>query len=57
MDFDQLEIFLEVARLSGFSRDLSFRKSHSRAAKAFMDTAVKQKNFSPSAAGTGKRSK
>jgi DNA-binding transcriptional LysR family regulator len=40
-------------------RDLAivFRKdkSHSRAAKAFMDIAVKQKNFS--AAGAGKRSK
>src|SRR5271156_1241329 len=42
-------------------RDLAlvFRKdkSHSRAAKAFMDIAVKQKNFSTSVAGAGKRSK
>jgi len=42
-------------------RDLAlvFRKdkSLSRAAKAFMDIALKQKNFSTSLAGAGKRSK
>jgi DNA-binding transcriptional LysR family regulator len=42
-------------------RDLAivFRKdkSLSRAAKAFMEIAVKQKNFSTSVAGAGKRSK
>jgi LysR family transcriptional regulator, low CO2-responsive transcriptional regulator len=42
-------------------RDLAlvFRKdkSLSRATKAFMDIAVKQRNFSTSVAGAGKRSK